>query len=323
MVIRQHRFILWWRTRGWLVRIGTWLRLVAFACYFLASVSTNKAESLIIEPEKRVYYLFEPIVLDVTLTVEQGIQSALEGSTRITPRDRFRRRLKAFVDGGNGTLAEAFLGGGAFNYEPATPHVSRATVMGCLGNKTPGNSESTRFLFWGIPGEYRVYVIDVDSGIRSDFATIRLVEPPDMEAATLFASPGAATISLLLGGERGAEAVHAFEILQMNHSETVYGAYASAVLAVLELGQFSAESHSRGNNLEAAAAIAALERTSMLLPPGNPLWNRAMLALAGFVGQQDSDLVDLPRMKIMKSSLDSSYIEAARSGLTNVIGQEE
>lgn len=239
------------------------------------------ADSLTVELVKDTYYLFEPIIVNVTLHLEEPFVKVRDDPVEATRQDlRLRRHLYVQVEDGQGTACEIWLGR-VFHATESIQRDFQATIFVLVGTMMGPQRGESVFRFWKTPGNYTLVVVDRDNRLESKEVPITILAPEDdaITASELFQSGGLATWLGLYAGEDGERAQPLFERLAREHPTTIYGKYARMALALLRADNL------RNRRVKAEPGTypglaKELKVVITLFEPGHPLRSRTLWHLA-------------------------------------------
>ena len=279
----------------------------------LSVIGSANGESLTVESLQETYFLLEPIVIKVTLHLDEPLRLVHDDPIEASRQHReLRRHLAVEFRNDDGLVYETRLGALSF-----LPWDDLATdVLACLlvmpGELIPEKNES-RFRFWGSSGIYRVRVHDREHEMYSNDVLIRFNEPgaDAREAAQLFQAGGTGLLLALHGAERGVKARSLLENLAAAHGHTVYGKYARACLAVMRRPQgINQDDQDYAEGL--AAAEADLKLVIASFRPAHTMRTRALIRLAELrMGSLREDDAAAVIEKLFRETADISMVRSA------------
>lgn len=244
------------------------------------SLEPALGDSLTAESSKDTYYLFEPIVVNVRLHLDEPFVRVRDDPLEATrQRRRLRRNLDAELRDGQDVLCEAAL---STKFDAREDHAMDlySTGVGILGEMMR-DGDDVVFRFWATAGDYTLVVLDRDHRLESNEVSISIVAPEGdaVPASELFRSGGLATVPALVGIEYGEKVRPVFEQLAKEHPDTVYGKYAKVGLALLHAEAL------RNRRVKAEpgtypALAKDLKEAITLFEAGHPLRSRALWHLA-------------------------------------------
>lgn len=255
-------------------------RIVLLTTLSLVLPAQAAAESLSIRVQRDVYYVGEPLIVQVKLHLDNPIPSdVFEVPAKNAQWQRkVNRRLRAGLYGENQKLCSGAIGGGGF-YAGENKNDFQATVMVLLGTEVPGNKQSD-FMIWNQAGSFELVLFD-DHNLESNRQTVNLLKPTGKlsEASLLWSSQGIDTLLMLLDNEHGEDAQPIFGNLCDNFGELIFGKYACAALTLRDSSNLR---HKRLPELRLAPddLAAKLFETINAFDRGHPLRAQAMLELS-------------------------------------------
>ena len=283
------------------------------------------ADSLSAESVKDAYYLFEPVVLKVTLRLDEPfVRVGNDPGEASRQARRLRCKLIAELRDVRGPVSEAMLGGGSFDTCEDLGTRFEARTIGVFGEIMREQDEMV-FRFWHTPGKYIVVVVDRDHGMVSNDIPITIIAPEGngIPAAELFQSGGLPTLPALHGLEYGERVQAVFERLANEYSDTVYGKYAKIGLLLRRIEQRRVD----GIRAEPEALrdlATELRQAVTLFEAGHPLRSRALYYLAGV--QRAPGVAGNPQQTIrqlLSETSDGQMTGMARQLLNDIIRQKQ
>jgi len=291
----------------------------------LASSVSARADSLSARPAKDVLEAAEPIILEVSLRLEQAYRPNVEDPPAAAKKaGGLTHRIAAELWDGEQRVASAFIGGVRFVPLEDAEHDLHATVMGWFGIEEPGGGRS-RFTFWTVPGRFRVVVKGVESGLEAEGFTIEITRPAEPTAEQLLVSGALDALAvLLLQHKHGELAVPTLEHLADEFPDTVQGKYARGALAIRRAAKLRTALLTAGASTSRDNLAKELEDAAATFENGHPLRVRALLELAhALLGTNERDRAVETARQVLAEAQDGGLCEAAQQFLNEMVRPSE
>ena len=246
------------------------------------STMSADADSLTIALHRDTVLLYEPLVVQVTLTLDEPfIPNAQDPHEALKQLGRLRRRLYIELrEPGAEKMSEGFLAYIAFPRAEEPTRGFRATGLGFLGRDEQGGEG---FAHWKNPGDYVVVVTDKENRLESNeiAVTLRTPKGTDLEAARIFQAGGLDAMNLIVQQEYSRkETLVGFQRLARDYSETPYGKYAMVSLALIRWKNTFARHNVNGEASVWIPVVAELKEAAKSFDGSHPLRGQALFQLA-------------------------------------------
>jgi hypothetical protein len=269
-------------------------------------------DTLSITVPKGELEVYEPVVIDVTLTIDPPMRPVTRDSA-LANREarRLRPRLYAELWRDGACVAEALLGGGAF--EPGQIAEDRvvATLLAVFGEKSNA-VPSREFVLFGQDRQFSLRVSDRDNGLESNAVLITYTPSRVSDAAEIFASCGVDTLALLLLDKHGDASIPSFRDLASRFPDTVYAHYARAAIALRTVTQETRAAWGNSPTSRLGEMAGELRSAADSLEAGNPLRNRILLEISRLPASASNASPADARRELLSESRDSGYRSLAK-----------
>lgn len=305
-----------------------WYQLLRMFLTFVALLlvaSTTRADSLSARATTDVLQVGEPIIVQVTLRLDQPYRRHVEDAREAAKQARrLKHSLVAELWDRDQRVASASIGGVSFVAAQDGCNELNATVMGWFGVEEPGEHRS-RFRFWTDPGRFRVIVKGKESGLEAEGFSVDVTPAANPTAAQLLVAGELDALALLfLQHEHGEGAVAAFERLARDYPETVHAQYARIVLAIRAGAKARTRSHRLECEVELGALANELQAASAVFEEGHPLRSRALFELAHVLlrNKERDRAVDAARSALSESK-EGGLCDAAKQLLDAIVRRSQ
>lgn len=250
---------------------------------------------------------YAPIVVHLTINRREP-SVASDCSPRIHPLNFVGHVYKR-----DRKVCDVFFGSGGFGKARDAAHERRATMLGILGTLSTERTE-TAFELFGRQGTYRLEVVDINSGCRSNSIVLEIAsgDAHGTEAGHIFAT-GGRDLLLAVQTLRVSESIRmVLYNLELQYRDTEHGHYAAGILSQAKL-QTVLSDRARKEDLDICELVAEVAEGAQAFAPSHPMRNRAFWLLAQVkadcvTGALGGDALQ----KLLAKATDDRYLEIAR-----------
>jgi len=240
----------------------------------------TSGDTLVIRLHKEKVLLYEPLVVEVTLNLEEPFRRTVDDPHEADRQlHRLRRRLYAVLkDADDEALCKGLIGCLAFT--PTEEPTSEFEDTGLAFLQSPNRKGG--FLHSERTGTYTLVVRDRERGMESNAVPITIVAPRGEEvgAAEVFTQNSAKVARAIIEPGAQGSVVPSLARLASEFPETPYGKYAIASLALRHFEVTMAEHNIKGGAAVWSPIAAELRKAASRFTGRHPLREKVLLDLA-------------------------------------------
>jgi len=253
----------------------------AFIVLALIGVSGARGDSLTVSVYKDNYVLYEPLVVDVVLHLDDPFMPGMDDPDKALEQlRRLHRRLYVELRNHNGDkMCKALLCGTEFR--PTEEPCSEFRATGFAFPQAP--ERTGEFVPWEATGPFLLVLEDYERVLESNSILVSISPPSGsaMRGAQIFRQCGADMLAPLLGKQlRHAESQELLRRLAVEYGDTAYGRYAMVSLALVRYTSTFAEHNNKGGASVWDPVVADLAKAVEAFSGWHPLREKALFHLA-------------------------------------------
>ena len=247
----------------------------------LIAVSGARGDSLTVSVYKDSYVLYEPLVVDVVLHLDDPFMPGMDDPYKALEQvRRLHRRLYVELRDHNGDkMSRALLCGTEFR--PSEEPCSEFRATGLAIPQAP--ERGGEFVPWEGIGPFLLVLQDYERGLESNSILVSIKSPTGSAtpAAQMFKQCGADMLAPLLGERpHDTESKDLFRRLAAEYGDTPYGKYAMVSLALVRYRSTFAEHNNKGGASVWDPVVADLAKAVEAFSGWHPLREKALFHLA-------------------------------------------
>jgi hypothetical protein len=226
------------------------------------------------------YLLFEPLVVEVTLHLDEPFMPGMEDPYKALEQlRRLHRRLYVELRDNEGEKASKTLLCGA-EFLPSEDRRSEFRTTGLAFPQTPDRGGD--FVPWEGTGSFLLVVRDYEHRLESNAMPVSIRSPAGSEgqAAQIFRKGSPEVAKALLQSDGGNSARGVLERLAHEYSDTLYGKYAFASLALIRWNNTRREHNDKGGQEIWGPVAEELAKAATAFEAPHPVRARVLFELA-------------------------------------------
>jgi len=261
----------------WITSLGVCLML---ALSQAPAAQNANGDSLAANVYRKSFLLYEPLVVEVTLHLEEPFRPDVEDPHEaVRQLGRLRRRLDVELrDQHNETVRKGLLCDAEFLPTESPAHDFQAGGLAFL----QGPDRKGEFLHSELTGTFMMVIRDRGTKLESNALRITIVAPTEdaTVAAQLFKDSFPGALMMILEQKADEKTLEHFERLASEYPETPYGKYALASLALIRWNNTRREQNDKGGQEIWGPVAADLAKAVGAFDGWHPLRGQALFRLS-------------------------------------------